>query len=40
MSWALSDWGNTRLPRSTFKGTPSSSKKAMVSWGVKWEKAP
>ena len=28
MSNALSDTGNTRLPRSTFSGTPSSRKKA------------
>ena len=34
MSNALSDTGNTRLPRSTFSGTPSFSKNAMASRGV------
>ena len=31
MEKALSDTGNTRLPRSTFRATPAFSKKAMVS---------
>ena len=35
MSRARSETGNTRSPRSTFKGTPRSSKKAIVSWAVK-----
>ena len=40
MSWALSDTGNTRRPRSVFRWTPRPSKKAMVSWGEKAESAP
>ena len=33
ISWALSDTGKTRFPRSVFSGTPNSSKNAMVSAG-------
>ena len=40
MSKALSDTGNTRFPRSTFSGTPSASKNAMVSRGVNRVSAP
>ena len=40
MSCALSETGNTRLPRSVFSGTPSPSKKSIVSCGVKWFTAP
>ena len=32
---ARSLWGKTRSPRSVLRGTPSPSKKAMVSCGVK-----
>lgn len=34
ISMARSLTGNTRLPRSVFSATPSSSKQAMVSCGV------
>ena len=40
ISTALSDSGKTRLPRSIFSGTPCSSKKSIVSDGIKREKAP
>ena len=39
MSAALSDCGNTRRPRSVFSGTPSFSKKSIVSDGLKRENA-
>ena len=39
MSKARSLTGKTRLPRSTFSGTPKRSKKAMVSPLPQWVKA-
>lgn len=40
MSPALSETGKTRLPRSVLSGTPSPSKKALVSAGMKRVSAP